>query len=62
VPLIEVRLFDRRVNPETSARIIEKLTDALADACQDEGVKQHTQVIVEGVSPQNWGQVGKPMG
>ena len=60
MPLIEVKLFDRRVTPEASARIIEKLTDALADACQDEGVKAHTQVIVQGVSPANWGWSASP--
>ena len=34
------------------------MTDALARACDDEGVKAHTQVIVTGVSPQHWGIAG----
>jgi 4-oxalocrotonate tautomerase len=60
VPLIEVKVFDRRINPETTQRIIEKLTDALADACQDDSVKAATQVIVQGVAPSSWGSNGKP--
>jgi phenylpyruvate tautomerase PptA (4-oxalocrotonate tautomerase family) len=62
VPIIEVKLYDRRVTPEITPRIIEKLTQALADACGDEGVKAHTHVIVEGVSPANWGVAGQAQG
>jgi 4-oxalocrotonate tautomerase len=60
VPVIEVKLYDRRVSPESSAKIIKEMTDALARACDDEGVKEHTTVIVQGVSPQNWGIAGNP--
>ena len=62
MPIIEVKLYDRRVTPEVTPKIIEKLTQALADACGDEGVKAHTYVIVEGVSPANWGVNGQPQG
>jgi 4-oxalocrotonate tautomerase len=60
VPVIEVKLYDRRVSPESSAKIIKEMTDALARACDDDGVKEHTWVIVQGVSPQNWGIAGSP--
>jgi phenylpyruvate tautomerase PptA (4-oxalocrotonate tautomerase family) len=62
VPIIEVKLYDRRVTPEITPRIIEKMTQALADACEDEGVKAHTYVLVHGVSPANWGVNGQPQG
>ena len=32
MPLIRVELFDYRLNDETSAALIEKLTDALCEA------------------------------
>jgi phenylpyruvate tautomerase PptA (4-oxalocrotonate tautomerase family) len=59
MPLIRVELFDYRMNDETSAALIEKLTDALCEATHP-GLRDHTWVIVEGHSPKNWGLGGKP--
>jgi phenylpyruvate tautomerase PptA (4-oxalocrotonate tautomerase family) len=59
MPLIEVKLFDFRVNDETSAKLIAELTDALCRATT-EGLRDHTWVIVEGYSPKNWGVGGRP--
>jgi phenylpyruvate tautomerase PptA (4-oxalocrotonate tautomerase family) len=59
MPLIRVELFDFRLNEETSAAIIEKMTDALCDAVHP-GLRDHTWVIVEGHNPTNWGLGGKP--
>ncbi len=59
MPLIEVKLFDYRVNEEVSAKLIEKLTDALCDVTHPD-LRDHTWVIVEGHSPKNWGLGGKP--
>ena len=59
MPLIRVELFDYRVTEETSAALIEKLTDALCEVTQP-GLRDHTWVIVEGHSPKNWGLGGKP--
>jgi 4-oxalocrotonate tautomerase len=58
VPLIEVKLYDHRVTDESVPRIIEKLTDALAESSG--AAKEHIHVIVQGVSPKHWGQAGKP--
>jgi phenylpyruvate tautomerase PptA (4-oxalocrotonate tautomerase family) len=41
MPLIEVKLFDYRMNEETSAKLIEKLTDALCEATHP-GLRDHT--------------------
>jgi phenylpyruvate tautomerase PptA (4-oxalocrotonate tautomerase family) len=61
VPLIEVKLYDRRLeSPDATERIIKEMTEALARACNDDGVKEQTQVIVTGVAPQQWGIAGKP--
>jgi phenylpyruvate tautomerase PptA (4-oxalocrotonate tautomerase family) len=59
MPLIRVELFDYRVTPESSAAIIEKLTDALCEAVHP-GLRDHTWVIVEGKDPRNWGLGGRP--
>lgn len=58
MPLIEVKIFDRRVTPESSQRIIEELTEGLCRAVGEE-VRELTQVIVHGVPPQQWGKAGK---
>ena len=59
MPLIRVELFDYRMNDDTSAALIEKLTDALCEATHP-GLRDHTWVIVEGHNPKNWGLGGKP--
>ena len=59
MPLIRVELFDYRMSEETSAALIERLTDALGEATHP-GLKEHTWVIVEGHNPKNWGLAGKP--
>jgi 4-oxalocrotonate tautomerase len=58
VPFIEVKLYDHRVTDDSVPRIIEKLTDALAESSG--AAKEHIHVIVQGVSPKHWGQAGKP--
>lgn len=56
MPVIEVKLYDRRVTEESVPKIIAALTAALAESSG--AAKEHIQVIVEGVSPKNWGIAG----
>ncbi len=58
MPLIEVKLFDARVTEESVPKIIESLTDALAESSG--AAKEHIWVVVQGVSPKHWGVAGKP--
>jgi 4-oxalocrotonate tautomerase len=58
MPWIDVKLYDHRVTEESVPKIIEKLTDALAESSG--AAKEHIQVVVQGVSPKNWGIAGKP--
>jgi 4-oxalocrotonate tautomerase len=60
VPLIEVKLYDHRVNEESVPKMIAALTDALHESSG--AAKEHIHVVVEGVSPKNWGIAGKPQG
>ena len=61
MPLIEVKLYDQRVNEESAPEIIKALTDALVSVT-DEAIREHVWVIVDGVPPRNWGVGGKPSG
>jgi 4-oxalocrotonate tautomerase family enzyme len=58
MPLIEVKLYEHRVTEESVPKIIEALTDALAESSG--AAKEHIWVIVEGVSPKHWGEGGAP--
>jgi 4-oxalocrotonate tautomerase len=60
MPLIEVKLYDRRINDEIVPRVIEKVTDAIVEAIGEESIREHTWVLVEGLSPKQWGVGGKP--
>ena len=61
MPLIEVKVYDTRINDETVPKLIEKLTDAMVE-CTSEDIREHTWVIVEGLPKKQWGRAGKPDG
>ena len=58
MPVIEVKLYDRRVTEESVPRMIEALTDALHETSG--AAKEHIHVIIHGVPAAHWGQGGKP--
>jgi 4-oxalocrotonate tautomerase family enzyme len=60
MPMIEVKLYDHRVTDESVPKMIEALTDALAESSG--AAKEHIHVVIQGVSPKNWGIAGKPAG
>lgn len=60
MPVIEVKLYDKRVTDESVPKIVEALTDALHESSG--AAKEHIQVIVQGVSPKHWGVAGKVQG
>ncbi|MGI8973769.1 MAG: tautomerase family protein [Gaiella sp.] len=57
MPLIEVKLYDRRVTEESVPKMIAALTDALAETSG--ASKDHIQVVITGVSPKHWGIAGE---
>jgi 4-oxalocrotonate tautomerase len=59
MPLIDVKLYDRRINDEVVPAAIEKLTDAICEVIGEE-IRGHTWVLVEGLSPKQWGIGGRP--
>ncbi len=60
MPMIEVKLYDHRVTDESIPKIIEAMTNALHESSG--AAVEHIQVVVEGVSPKNWGIAGKQQG
>ena len=60
MPIVEVKLYDKRVTEESVPKIIEAMTEALAESSG--AAREHIQVIVQGVSPSNWGVAGKAQG
>lgn len=59
MPLIEVKLYDRRINDEVVPEVIAKMTDAICDVI-GEDIREHVWVLVEALSPKQWGIGGKP--
>ena len=58
MPIVEVKLYDARVTEDSVPKIIEAMTNALAESSG--AAPEHIQVLVEGVSPKHWGIAGKP--
>ena len=57
MPVIEVKLYDRRVTEESVPKMIEALTNALHETSG--ASVEHIQVTIEGVSPKHWGIGGQ---
>jgi len=60
MPFVEVKLYDKRVTEESVPKIIEAMTAALAESSG--AAPEHIHVVVQGVSPKNWGIAGKAQG
>jgi len=58
MPVIEVKLYDRRVTEESVPKMIEALTSALHETSG--AAVEDINVIIQGVSPKYWGKAGKP--
>jgi phenylpyruvate tautomerase PptA (4-oxalocrotonate tautomerase family) len=62
VPYVEIKAFERRFEDERQVeRLIQALTNAVCDVL-GESTREHTRVVVEGVSPKQWGFGGKLTG
>jgi len=58
MPVIEVKLYDRRVTEESVPKMIEALTSALHETSG--AAVEDINVIIQGVQPKYWGKAGKP--
>jgi 4-oxalocrotonate tautomerase family enzyme len=60
MPVIEVKLYDHRVTDESVPKIVESVTQALAESSG--AAPEHIHVIVQGLPPKYWGTAGKVHG
>ena len=60
MPWVDVKVYDTRVTEESVPKIIEAMTEALAESSG--AAREHIQVIVQGVSPKHWGIAGQQQG
>ncbi len=58
MPVIEVKLYDRRVTEESVPKMIDAQTNALHETSG--AAIDHIHVIIQGGPPSHWGQGGKP--
>ncbi len=59
MPIVDVKLYDTRIDDDTVPMLIEKITDAVCE-CTSEEIRNDTWVIVEGIPKKQWGTGGKP--
>ena len=62
MPLVTVKVFERRLDADSEARIIKAMTDALLGALEAEELRDHTWVLVEGYDPHRWGRARQALG
>ena len=58
MPLIDVKLYDRRVTEESVPKMIEALTNALHESSG--AAKEHIHVIIQGIAPSHWVRAASP--
>jgi 4-oxalocrotonate tautomerase len=58
MPIINLKIYEARLNAETEPKLIADLTQVLVDNF-GEGIREHTTVVLEGVDPSRWGVAGK---
>jgi 4-oxalocrotonate tautomerase len=59
VPYIDVKLYEGRLDPESTQRLIGRLTDAVVEV-YGEAVREQTWVVLQEIPPARWGIGGQP--
>jgi 4-oxalocrotonate tautomerase len=59
MPYIDVKLYEGRLGPETTTKLIEGITQAVVDV-YGESIRDQTWVVLQEVPPAQWGIAGKP--
>lgn len=58
MPLIDVKLYEGRLNETVERELIERITDAVAGVFGEQA-REQTWVVLNEVPPQRWGIGGK---
>lgn len=59
MPYIDVKLYEGRLSPENTPKLIEGITQAVVDV-YGEAIRDQTWVVLQEVPPAQWGIAGKP--
>ncbi|MFF3767060.1 4-oxalocrotonate tautomerase family protein [Streptomyces sp. NPDC001922] len=59
MPLIDVTIYEDRLDENTRGELIARLTEA-AVSVYGESIREHTWVVLKGVPRELWGIAGKP--
>ncbi|MBN9743410.1 hypothetical protein DMP23_20295 [Amycolatopsis sp. A1MSW2902] len=58
MPYIDVKIYEGRLDPDSSRRLIARLTDAVAEV-YGEAIREQTWIVLTPVPPQRWGIGGQ---
>lgn len=61
MPMIEVRIYEHRLTPDTRRALIAGITDAVAGVF-DDAIREHTWVVLTPVPADHWGIAGRAGG
>jgi 4-oxalocrotonate tautomerase len=59
MPYIDVKLYEGRLDPESTRRLVERLTDAVVEV-YGEAIREQTWVVLQEIPPSRWGIGGRP--
>jgi 4-oxalocrotonate tautomerase len=57
MPIVNVKVYEGRLNAETEPKLIEGMTQVLVDTF-GEGIRELTTVVLEEIKPSRWGVAG----
>jgi 4-oxalocrotonate tautomerase len=59
MPMIEMKIYESRLNPDIRRGLISKLTNAVVDVF-GEGIREQTWIVLTPVRESHWGVAGTP--
>jgi 4-oxalocrotonate tautomerase len=59
MPYIDVKLYEGRLDPDSTQKLIESLTQAVIDV-YGEAIRDQTWIVLQEVPPARWGIGGRP--
>jgi 4-oxalocrotonate tautomerase len=58
MPYIDVKLYEGRLDPQSTRLLVERLTEAVVEV-YGEAIRDQTWVVLQEVSPARWGIGGR---
>ncbi|MFI1917103.1 4-oxalocrotonate tautomerase family protein [Nocardia sp. NPDC020380] len=60
MPFINVKILEKRIDPQHKDLLIAKLTDAVVETYGEE-IRDHVWIVLEPIPAERWGIGGKPV-